>query len=157
MIDEINILTQEISKVCPIEGLSQNGKSYIIHFAGTSDENQRIAAQYILDNKESIVSKYDKLEKLDNDFQSDLNAGYTSSYGWKLGLQNNDVLLLSSLFLLAKTCHDNNLPLPEVIDTDGNAHALDIDALTVLMLQYGSYRANLSKTYSEQKKAIENI
>ena len=150
------ILVRKIEKICPIVGLSENGNSFDITFPDSVTPDQRIAALAIVAHADEIFEQNDKLEKLDNDFQADLNAGYTTSYGWKLGLQNNDVLLLSSLFLLAKTCHDNNLPLPEVIDTDGNAHALDIDALTVLMLQYGSYRANLSKTYSEQKKAIEN-
>lgn len=154
MINEVSILTNEILKVCPITGLSEKFGGYFIHFDQLADEEQRVAAQAVIANKNQILLKYQKLDELDQVFDLSLSAGFTTAEGWKLGLKNDDVLLLSSLFLLAKTAHEAGLPIPEVIDTDGNSHALTIEELTTLMLQYGAYRANLSKEYAENKKAI---
>ena len=141
MFNEIGILTQEINKVCPITGLSEKGKTYFIHFDGVADEDQRAAAQYIVDNKATILDKYYKLDELDKNFADSIDEGFTTSYGWKLGLKNDDVLLLSSLFLLSKTAAEMNLPIPEIIDTDGNSHALTIEELTILMLNYGDRKS----------------
>ena len=62
----------------------------------------------------------------------------------------------SSLFSLSKTAAEMNLPIPEIIDVDGNSHALTIEELTNLMLNYGAYRAALSMKYAKDKKDIQN-
>lgn len=155
MFDLISTLTQLVLSVCPITGLSEQDDSYVIHFAANATEEQKASANAVIANKDAIAEKYHKLNKLNDDFAASVDAGFTTSYGWKLGLKNDDLTLLSSLYLMARTCVEMNLALPEIIDTDGVAHALPFEMLTTVMLQYGSYRAALSKDYAEQKKAIE--
>jgi hypothetical protein len=79
-----------------------------------------------------------------------LAAGFVSSDGIALGLTNEDVLLLTGNFVLAKEAAAMNLPIPAVIDTDGVSHELEIDDLTTLMLEYGQHRASLSADYQTQ-------
>tara|TARA_R110000868_G_C10732118_1_gene751686 strand:- start:107 stop:577 length:471 start_codon:yes stop_codon:yes gene_type:complete len=155
MFDLISILTQLVSSVCPIKGLSEEADSYVIQFAAEATPEQKASANAIIANKDAITEKYQKLDKLDADFATSIDAGFTTSYGWKLGLKNDDLTLLSSLYLMARTCVEMSLPLPEIIDTDGVAHNLSFEMLTTVMLQYGAYRADLSKNYAEQKKIIE--
>lgn len=79
-----------------------------------------------------------------------LAKGFVSSDGIALGLSNEDVLLLTGNFVLAKEAASLGLPIPAVIDASGVAHELDIDDLTTLMLEYGQHRASLSADYQTQ-------
>lgn len=155
MFDLISILTQLVSSVCPIKGLSEENDSYVIQFAAEATPEQKASANAIIANKDAIAEKYKKIDEINAEFASSIEAGFTTTYGWKLGLKNDDLILLSSLYLMARTCVEMNLPLPEIIDTDGVAHSLPFEMLTAVMLQYGAYRAELSKNYAEQKKIIE--
>lgn len=80
----------------------------------------------------------------------ELAKGFVSSDGIALGLTNEDVLLLTGNFVLAKEAAALDLPIPAVIDTSGVAHELGIDDLTTLMLEYGQHRAKLSADYQIQ-------
>jgi hypothetical protein len=146
-----------IEKVCPISGLSQIGDNqYGIHFDENATDENKAAAQAILDNLPFYAAKTDKLKQIDIDFENTTQLGWDSGQGFKLGLTTQDVSLLVGLFVLAKEGAALGLAPPPVIDTTGVSHQLSIEQLTMLMLQYGNARAELSKNYAFRKKAVEN-
>ena len=89
---------------------------------------------------------------VDQWFADEQAKGYETEYGWKLGLRDSDVALLTGNYVLAKEAAALNLPLPPVIDQDGAAHAMESLAdLTALMLAYGQHRSQLSAEYASRK------
>jgi hypothetical protein len=154
---EIHEVHQLIEKVCPISGLSQTGQDqYSIHFNEDATDENKAAAQAILDNLPFYAAKLDKLKQIDADFESNTNQGWDSGQGFKLGLTTQDVSLLVGLFVLAKEGAVLGINPPPVIDTNGVSHELTMQELTMLMLQYGNARAELSKIYAARRKAVEN-
>jgi hypothetical protein len=97
-----------------------------------------------------------RAETPDEWFNSQIAAGFTTSYGWKLGLTNTDLSLLTGAFVLAKEAHTMDLPIPAIYDTAGVPHTLSIEDLTYLMLAYGQYRGTLSAEYAARKTAGAN-
>lgn len=96
-----------------------------------------------------------KLQKLESYWNYKIAQGWASPEGWKLGLTINDVTLLTGAFLLLK--EGVNLGLissTTIIDMDNTAHIVDLPTMTMLMLSYGQYRANLSNEYSSIKNQI---
>jgi hypothetical protein len=91
---------------------------------------------------------------LDAWFAGVISEGFSTEDGWKLGLQADDVTLLTGQFVLAKEADAAQLPLPPVIDMDGVPHQLSMEDLTALMLAYGQHRANLSAEYSQRKAEL---
>jgi len=152
----LDFLNSSVLKVCPITGLLENNGVFVAQFSKEATQEQINAANIILANSQLQREKYEKLQQIDQDFLDEENAGYTTTYSWKLGLQMRDVMLLSSFFLLAKECNAMGLPIPELIDMEGNPRQLPIIELTPLMLSYGNFRAQMSKTYADRKKAVEN-
>lgn len=86
-------------------------------------------------------------------FDEQVEAGFESSTGIKLGVSESDVTLLTGNYVLSKEAATQELPLSPVIDTDGVAHTLSIEELTALMLEYGQHRAQLSQEYAAKKAA----
>ena len=95
------------------------------------------------------------LADLDAWFAEQVADGYPTGDGWKLGLSESDVSLLTGTFVLAKEAAAASLTLPAVIDTDGVPHTFEsINDLTALMLNYGQHRATLSAEYAARKAAL---
>lgn len=94
-------------------------------------------------------------QEADQWFAEQVAVGFESSDGIKLGLTDSDVTLLTGNFVLAKEAAALELDIPPVIDSDGEPHALTIEELTALMLEYGQHRAALSTEYSLRKNNVE--
>ena len=43
-----------------------------------------------------------------------------------------------------------------IIDKNGGSHSLNLQDLTILMLQYGQFRASASSSYASKKELIKN-
>lgn len=105
--------------------------------------------------KKAELDRRVAMENLDFWFSNVLDDGFTTEDGWKLGLREADVTLLTGQFVLAKEAAAAELPIPPVIDTAGVPHSFEsIEDLTALMLAYGSARAALSAEYASRKAAI---
>lgn len=87
-------------------------------------------------------------------YADQVRVGFTSTSGVRLGISTEDVALLTGNYVLAKEADAMSLPLPPVIDADGEAHALSLPELTALMLEYGQHRASVSAEYAQRKAAI---
>lgn len=99
--------------------------------------------------------KSEKLEQLESYWNNQINNGFTTPQGWKLGLSINDVTLLTGAFLLLKEATTLGLgTTTTIIDTNNNIHTIDLPTMTSLMLQYGQYRSQLSSIYSNFKTRI---
>lgn len=104
--------------------------------------------------KKAEIDRKKALADLDQWFAGQVAEGFETEDGWKLGLAESDVTLLTGQFVLAKEAAAQDLPLPPVIDTDGVAHQLSLADLTELMLAYGGHRAALSTEYAARKAAV---
>jgi hypothetical protein len=105
--------------------------------------------------KKAAIDTTKARAELDRWFADKVIEGFTTEGGWRLGIEPNDVTLLTGQFVLAKEADAAGLPLPPVIDMAGAAHQLSMSDLTALMLAYGQYRAELSAEYSQRKAEIE--
>lgn len=153
----IDYINEDISKLFPIIGVAENSDGSIeVRFYDDATEEQKQQAYDIVNKMPLILAKRDKIAQINDDFESNTNQGWDSSQGFKLGLTTQDVSLLVGLFVLAKEGAVLGLEPPPIIDTDGNSHQLTMQELTMLMLQYGNARAELSKTYASRKKLVEN-
>lgn len=101
--------------------------------------------------KKAQIDKDIYLKSVDDWFSNQVSQGFTTPYGWKLGLKDTDVTLLTGAFVLAKQADEMGLSLPQIVDTDGTPHSLSLSEMTTLMLLYGNHRAQLSAEYSERK------
>ena len=154
---ETYVIHEIISKIVKIHGISRSTDDKIeIQYAEEPTQEQKQKIEEFLNTLPLIIEKNLKYEQIDNDFAKTIDEGYTTSYGWKMGLGIQDITLLSSFFLLAKTANDNNIPIPDLIDKDGIPRQLDINQLTILMLQYGQYRADMSFTYATRRKNVND-
>lgn len=154
----LNILHQKINDIVPIVGIEQlsDGSIHIEYVdSGSVTTEQYSQVNDMLNNWPLLEKKVLKLNLLDQKWQQQITDGFITTYGWKLGLSNNDVSLLTGAFLLAKEAYNLNLSSEAmIIDTDGISHILSINDLTLLMLQYGQYRTNLSSDYANTKNLI---
>jgi hypothetical protein len=105
--------------------------------------------------KKAVIDNKLALAAVDDWFREQTVAGFTTNYGWRLGLTESDVTLLTGAFVLAKEAAMLELPLPQIVDAAGVAHTLTMQELTGLMLAYGQYRAGLSAEYASRKAALE--
>lgn len=103
--------------------------------------------------KKAEVDRKAALAAVDQWFADQTAAGFTTPGGWKLGLGESDVTLLTGAFVLAKEAAAMELPLPQIVDTAGVPHALTLQEMTGLMLSYGGHRAQLSAEYAARKAA----
>lgn len=99
---------------------------------------------------DDAVSAAERRANADAWMAGQIEKGFVSSEGVPLGLTNEDVLLLTGNFVLAREAAALDLPLPAVIDANGSSHQLGIDDLTAVMLEYGQHRAKLSADYQIQ-------
>ena len=157
----LNILHEKINNIIPIDGLSpQPDASLIVHYSNNiqPDADQLTIINSIIDSWPLENMKIDKLNELDIFWQNITDNGWTTPYGWKLGLTINDVTLLTGAFVLAKEASQLGLNNPvSIIDTEGLSHELSLQDLTMLMLQYGNARAQLSSKYARVKSVINDL
>jgi hypothetical protein len=154
----ITILHNQINNIIPIEGVADNGDgSFRIDYINEPSSSQLDEIENIVKNWPLTSAKIVKLEILDQNFQKELSLGWTTPYGWNLGLTTQDVALLNGNFTLAKEASYMGLNNPIfIVDTNGEAHELSLQDLTVLMLQYGQFRVSMSNNYANKKKLIQN-
>ena len=98
----------------------------------------------------------EKLQQIDADFESITKQGWDSGQGFSLGITAQDVSLLVGLFVLAKEASAMGLNPPPVIDMNGGIHTFTMQELTMLMLQYGQARSQISANDATRRKAVEN-
>lgn len=155
----LNILHNKLNEITNIISVEQaTDNNFIIQYEDPSSitPEQQNQINTILNAWPLEILKINKIQQLDNKWIADINNGFETSYGWKLGLSNNDVTLLTGAFLLGKEASNMNLSQSTtIIDKDGISHTIPINDLTVLMLQYGQYRTQLSTIYSQIKTLIE--
>lgn len=101
--------------------------------------------------KKAKIDKEIYLKGVDEWFNNQISSGFTTNYGWKLGLMDADVTLLTGAFVLAKQADEMGLPLPQIVDMNNVPHSLSLSEMTELMLLYGNHRAALSAEYAERK------
>lgn len=88
-------------------------------------------------------------------FASQLALGYeVPGRGFRLGLEQSDVTLLTGAFVLAKEAAAIGMDVPPIVDADGIPHQLSLEELTAVMLGYGQYRATLSQEYAARVAAL---
>jgi hypothetical protein len=104
--------------------------------------------------RKAMIDKVHATADLEQWMTDQLNEGYGTGKGWKLGMQQSDVTLLTGNFVLAKEAAALNLPIPPVIDAVGGVHEMTMPELTELMLSYGQARAALSAEYASRKAAL---
>lgn len=152
------ILHNLINNIVPIHGVADNGDgSYRVDYIDQPNVEQLELVNAILESWPLEKAKLEKLETVDEEWQNTLNAGWTTPYGWKLGITTQDVALLNGNFTLAKEASNLGITDPVfVIDTDGESHEFNLQDLTMLMLQYGQARAALSSQDATKRKMIKN-
>lgn len=105
--------------------------------------------------KKAAIDRRTALAAVEAWFRWKVDQGFTTPEGWRLGLTQEDVTLLTGAFVLAKEADALGAPIPPVIDMDGVPHEMDsIEELTAIMLGYGQARAALSAEYAARKAAI---
>ena len=153
---DMQTLHEVINAIAPIDGLAiiDNQPSEIGYIAPPTPEQESQIADAI-SGWDNLRAKNAQIRQIEADWQATISAGWTTPYGWKLGLTVQDITLLSGAFILAKEAASLGLTAPAVvIDTDGVSHELSAADLTTLMLQYGQARAALSAQYAANKAAI---
>lgn len=156
----IEKLHEKINNITPIDGLEYNVNNnqciikYTNNYTPTEQELQQINT--IIDQWPLERIKFLKLETLDTEWNNIISNGWTTPYGWKLGLDIQDVSLLMGVFILAKETHSSGLNSPIfIVDTNGISHEIAFADLTNLLMQYGQARSLLSQNYSNKKTLIE--
>jgi hypothetical protein len=154
----LNILHSKINSIIPIQSIIDNNGTYDIEYIDSEiPTNEQLSQiQDILTSWPLDQIKLSKIELLNEKWGALINQGWETSYGWFLGLTNQDVTLLTGAFLLAKEAANLGvLDDTTIIDTDGLSHTISINDLTILMIQYGQYRSTLSAYYANKKNEIE--
>ncbi len=163
VVDELVQLHKELEKLAPVAGVSGFGidmSRYRIDFATTATpEQMETAKAFLMDwqnyKKKQLTHKLN-YDALDEWFQTQIAAGCPVSAGFTLGLADTDITLLTGNYILAQAAAGAGLTLPQIIDKDSVPHTVaTIDDFTRIMLEYGGYRAELSKTYAEKKAKLD--
>jgi hypothetical protein len=103
--------------------------------------------------KKAAIDRKIAVAAADAWFSGEVAKGFATPGGWKMGLSDADIALLTGNFVLAKEADAMGLPLPSVVDMDGTPHGFEsIEQLTSLMLAYGQHRAALSAEYADRKE-----
>lgn len=154
----LDVLHQKIQTIVNISGISEDENGFLlIDYIEEPTEEQLLEINNILDSWPLEKAKLEKLELINKEWVTTLSNGWATPYGWKLGLDIQDVALLNGNFTLAKEAANLGFTDPVfVIDTDGEAHEFNLQDLTLLMLQYGQARALLSSQDAAKRKAIKN-
>lgn len=105
--------------------------------------------------KKATIDRQIALRALEEWFQAQIAAGFTTADGWVMGMEQSDVTLLTGNYVLAKESAALGGPIPPVVDKDGLPHPFDdITDLTMLMLAYGQHRAEISAEYATRRAEL---
>jgi hypothetical protein len=151
-------LHEQIDSIVSIEGVQdlENNTFHIEYLTEPSSE-QLTQVNNIIDGWPLYKAKLEKLEQVDLSWKTIMSNGWTTPYGWKLGTDNQDVTLLTGAFILAKEANNMGLSTTgTVIDMDGKSHELSLQDMTVLMLQYGQFRSQLSSQDAFKRELVNN-
>ena len=151
-------LHEQINSIVSIEGVQDLGNNtFHIEYLSEPSSEQLEQVNNIISQWPLHKAKLEKLEQADIFWKTTMSNGWTTPYGWKLGTDTQDVTLLTGAFILAKEA--NNIGLSTtgtVIDMDGKSHELSLQDMTVLMLQYGQFRSQLSSQDALKRELINN-
>ena len=158
MLETLSILHKSIANIVPIHGVAGNGDgTYRVDYIDDPTQEQLDQVNSIIGSWPLEKAKLEKLEEVDEEWKTILEAGWETSYGWSLGIDISDVALLNGNFVLAKEAASLGITDPVfVVDTTGQSHAFNLADLTSLMLQYGQARALLSSQDAAKRTAIKN-
>lgn len=153
----LDILHNKINNIVQIRGILEINGTYQIDYVATPTPEQELVIEEILAQWPLESAKAQKYHELDQEWKILIANGWITPEGWKLGLQNQDVTLLTGAFVLAKEASNLGIDAPTVIvDMDGQPHSLSFSELTSLMLGYGQARAALSQEYSSKRELISS-
>mgnify|MGYP001261226437 FL=1 len=158
MLNSLQVLHESIANILPIHGIAENDDdTYRIDYVEPPTPEQLDQVNSIIESWPLEKTKLEKLEEVDAEWKTILEAGWQTPYGWSLGIDIADVALLNGNFVLAKEAAGMGITDPVfVVDTTGESHAFNLADLTALMLQYGQARAVLSSQDAAKRTAINN-
>lgn len=158
MLETLTTLHESIANIVPIHGVADNGDgTYRIDYIEPPTPEQLDQVNSVIESWPLEKAKLEKLEEVDEEWKTILEAGWQTPYGWSLGIDISDVALLNGNFVLAKEAAGMGITDPVfVVDTTGESHAFNLTDLTALMLQYGQARAVLSSQDAAKRTAINN-
>ena len=158
MLETLTTLHESIANIVPIHGVADNGDgTYRIDYVEPPTQEQLDQVNSVIESWPLEKAKLEKLEEVDEEWKTILEAGWQTPYGWSLGIDIADVALLNGNFVLAKEAAGMGITDPVfVVDTTGESHAFNLADLTGLMLQYGQARAVLSSQDAAKRTAIKN-
>ena len=158
MLETLTTLHESIDNIVPIHGVADNGDdTYRVDYIDPPTPEQLDQVNSIIESWPLEKAKLEKLEEVDEEWETILETGWETSYGWSLGIDISDVALLNGNFVLAKEAAGMGITDPVfVVSTTGESHAFNLTDLTMLMLQYGQARATLSSQDAAKRTAIKN-
>lgn len=151
-------LHDQINSIISIEGIQDLGNNvFRIEYLNQPNSEQLEQINNLISKWPLQKNKLEKLAQVDNLWKNIISNGWTTSYGWKLGIDTQDVTLLTGAFVLAKEASNMGLSMTgSVIDMDGKSHELSLQDMTILMLQYGQFRSQLSSQDAIKRELINN-
>lgn len=106
-------------------------------------------------DKVAAVNRQEAVDQIEDWFVEQTTQGMATASGWRLGMSQDDVILLTGNYVLAKEIAALGGPMPPVIDMDGVPHEIaNIEELTAIMLAYGQRRAEISAEYAAKRAAV---
>ena len=157
MLDKLNIFSKEVEKTgieCLSYYLDENGDCEVV-YKNTPTETEIQQINVIKQNMPLLISKNEKLAKIDEEWNQTIAQGWDSGQG-VLGISANDVALLSANFSMAKEASVLGYPIPPIITLDDQEISFpDIQSMTIFMLQYGEYRSVISKSFAAKRRAVQ--
>lgn len=153
----LNILLNQIQSVIQVKAITEiNSVINIEYFDNNSPSPSQIdKINNLLIDWPLKKIKFKKIDLLDQNWKKRVKTGWQTPAGYSLGIDISDVTLLTGAFILSKEANAMGMNDPiNIVDTNGESHALSVQDLTVLMLQYGQARAILSNLYANLKKSI---
>lgn len=151
-------LHEQIHSIVDIEGVQDLGNNtFYIEYVSEPSSEQLEQINNVISEWPVNRAKLEKLEQVDISWKTTMSNGWTTPYGWKLGTDTQDVTLLTGAFILAKEANSMGLSTTgTVIDMGGQSHELSLQDMTILMLQYGQFRSQLSSQDALKRELIKN-
>lgn len=144
-----NALIQYVEQAAPIKDADGNYK-----------QNWKVISRYEKEEETRIIlenAKSEKVNQINGEFMLFEKDGWDSMQGFSLGTSPNDIALLTGLFSLAKEAAALGLPLPSLISRENKQIDFNnIGEMTLLMLQYGDARAQISKEFAARLRLVQS-
>lgn len=153
----LNILLDQLQSVIPIKAISEVNSVISIEY---NEDN--LPSQEQIDQINQLLNlwplekvKLAKIDELDRAWNAKVTQGWQTPSGYSLGIDISDVTLLNGAFTLAKEANNIGInDLATIVDKEGQSHSMNLQDLTLLMLQYGQARSILSNSYASIKQSI---